>query len=119
MKDNENNEDVNGTNNNENNNNNNNNNNNENNNNNDNNNNINNINNDNIIYNFINNRFINRVKFKNNIEESEIIKIDVKSEGNCSMRCIASFIYKKENQYLQVRDKIVKYIEEHKNIFSI
>ena len=34
------------------------------------------------------------------------------------MRCKALFVYKNENQNLKVKNKIVKYIEDHKNLFQ-
>lgn len=68
--------------------------------------------------NYINYKFVNRVKYKNNIDEKEITKIDVQPDGNCFMRCIALFVYKNENLHIMIREKIVKYIEEHKIMFQ-
>ena len=64
-----------------------------NNNNNNNNPNLNFTNSNNINYNnYINHKFINNVINKLNIDNKDVIKIDVKSDGNCFMRCISLFV---------------------------
>ena len=64
---------------------------------------------------YINSKFINNIKKKYNININDITKIDVRSEGNCLMRCISLFVYKNENLYYRVRQEIANYLIVNKN----
>ena len=44
--------------------------------------------------------------------------IDVAGDGNCSMRCIAIFVYMKENSHLRVRNEIVNYLLSNKRNYE-
>ena len=89
-----------------------------NNNNNNNNPNLNYTNSNNINYNnYINHKFINNVINKLNIDNKDVIKIDVKSDGNCFMRCISLFV-NNENYHLKIREEIQNFIEINKSLFN-
>ena len=68
-----------------------------------------------IIMMIINSKFINNIKKKYNININDITKIDVRSEGNCLMRCISLFVYKNENLYYRVCQEIANYLIVNKN----
>lgn len=51
-------------------------------------------------------------KFKNeeNINDKDVDEINVKTDGNCYMRCIALFVYLDANEHYRVRNKISNYL---------
>ena len=44
--------------------------------------------------------------------------IDVDPDGNCYMRCIALFVYKKEDEHIRVKNEISNYLALHINEFE-
>ena len=44
--------------------------------------------------------------------------IDVDPDGNCYMRCIALFVYKKKDEHIRVRNEISNYLSLHINEFE-
>ena len=52
---------------------------------------------------YINERFINKIHNRENINTNEVIKINVEGDGICLMRCISLFIYKNENKHELIR----------------
>ena len=73
----------------------------------------------NIIH-YINEKLISNIKEKKNINVNDIIKINVESDANCLMSCLALFVYKDETIHIRVRIEIYNYIiiykEEYLNI---
>ena len=52
---------------------------------------------------------------RENIYNNEVIKINLKPNSNCLMRCLLCFISHDENKYINIRNDIFKHQMIHRN----
>ena len=67
---------------------------------------------------YINDEFYTNFINETDIDINKVDIIDVDPDGNRYMRCIALFVYKKEDEHIRVRNEISNYLSLHINEFE-